>query len=209
MQTNELDKQRIRGLIIKGFGKEEIVKITNLDEKTIEEVITSLSSDKPDISKSSVDLYSELQKDLAKLVMLETGKEKRDAGTILNAIKLQAELQDKKLHLQSNRPMISEKISKQYITTRDKEILEEYNNSKDFDAVAKKFNISKSSVNQAVDRATLELPEDLQDISPSIISETRGVDKETRIKILRDCKNLKLNRTEIRDMVTKIKNNTR
>ena len=209
MVTNELDRQRIKGLIIKGFGKEEIVKITGLEESSIEEVITSLSSDKLDISKSSVDLYSELQKDLAKLVMLETGKEKRDAGTILNAIKLQAELQEKKLQLLSNRGISTEKISKQYITDRDKEILKEYNISKDFDAVAKKFGISKSSVNQAIDRTGLELPEDLQDVSPSIISETRGLDKETRIKIIRDFKNLKMNRAEIRNMVNKIKNDTR
>jgi len=209
MKTNELDKQRIRGLIIKGFGKEEIIKITSLKEGSIQEVIESMASDTPDISKNSVDLYSELQKDLAKLVMLETGKEKRDAGTILSAIKLQAELQDKKLQLQSNRGIITDKISKRYITERDKEILKEYNINKDFDAVAKKFGIGKSSVSHAIDRATLEIPEDIQDVSPSIISETRGLDKDTRIKMIRDYKKKKMNRKEIRNMVTKIKNKIR
>ena len=220
IKHSELDKQRVRGLIIKGFGKEEIHKITKLDDDLIDQVISDMSSGEGDLSKNSIDLYSELQKDLAKLVMLESGTSKdggkRDAGTILNAIKLQAELQEKKIQLQAmgnrnGKTLSLEKISKGYISDRDKEILDHRRLGLGFDELAKKFGMSKSSINQAIDRASLELPQDLQqeEISPSLISETRGLDKDTRIKIIRDALAQGLDRMQIRNMVNKIKNETR
>ena len=208
-ENNELDKQRIRGLIIKGFGKEEIAKITKLDSKLIDEVINSCIADRGDTTKSAVDLYSELQKDLAKLVMLETNKDKRDAGTILNAIKLQAELQEKKLQLQSKGVSSIEKISKSYIKKRDDDILKAKNDGVSFEDLAKKFDMSKSSINQAIDRASLELPDDLAEVNPSLISETRGLDKETRIDIIRKAVEQGLDRSQVRAMVNILKNETR
>ena len=83
------------------------------------------------------------------------------------------------------------------------------NEGKDMDQIAKELGISKSSVNQALDRAELSLPDDLKEANPSIISETRGLDKSIRIKIIRDAVQSDLNRTKVRDIVNKIKNETR
>ena len=208
-ENNELDKQRIRGLIIKGFGKEEIEKITKLQSTLIDEVTNGCIADRVDVTKSAVDLYSELQKDLAKLVMLETNKDKRDAGTILNAIKLQAELQEKKLQLQSKGVSSMEKISKNYIKKRDEEILEAKTNGATIEELIKTFDMSKSSINQSIDRASLELPDDLSEVNPSLISETRGLPKETRITIIRKALEEGLDRTQVRAMTNILKNETR
>jgi len=207
-ENNELDKQRIKGLIIKGFGKEEINKITNLDIKLIDEVTNGCIVDRGDTTKSAVDLYSELQKDLAKLVMLETNKDKRDAGVILNAIKLQAELQEKKLNLSKGSSSIPH-ISKNYIKKRDDEILEAKNSGATIEELTKTFDMSKSSINQALDRAQLELPDDLSDANPSLISETRGLPKEARITIIRKALKEGLDRSQIRAMSNTLKNETR
>jgi len=207
-KNNELDKQRIRGLIIKGFGKEEIEKITSLSSVLIDEVTNGCIADRGDVTKSAVDLYSELQKDLAKLVMLETNKDKRDAGTILNAIKLQAELQEKKLQLSKGLSSV-EKISKSYITRRDNDILEAKKNGATIEELTKTFDMSKSSINQALDRAQLELPDDLSEANPSLISETRGLPKETRITIIRKALDEGLDRTQVRAMSNILKNETR
>jgi len=208
-KNNELDKQRIKGLIIKGFGKEEIEKITKLNSVLIDEVTNGCIADRGDITKSAVNLYSELQKDLAKLVMLETNnKDKRDAGTILNAIKLQAELQEKKLQL-SKRVSSVAKISKNYIKKRDNDILEAKNNGVTVEELIKTFDMSKSSINQAIDRASLELPDELSEANPSLISETRGLPKETRITIIRKALDEGLDRTQVRSMSNILKNETR
>jgi len=206
--NNELDKQRIKGLIIKGFGREEIAKITKLRTTLIDEVTTGCMADRGDTTKSAVALYSELQKDLAKLVMLETNKEKRDASTILNAIKLQAELQEKKLQLSKGISVIP-KISKNYIKERDNDILEARNNGAPIDELTKTFEMSKSSINQAIDRASLKLPEELSEANPSLISETRGLSKKTRITIIRKALEEGLDRTQVRAMSNTFKNETR
>ena len=207
-ETNTLDQSRIRSLLIKGFTIDEVQKITKLSIVEIKEVAKSLNSN--DINESSIDLYSELQRDLSKLVLLETQeKEKRDTNAILSAIKLQAELQEKKIQLDSilkGKSFNTEKVSHDYILTRDKEILEMEKSGKNFKEIAKELGMSPSSVNQALDRAKFILPDDLLGINPSLITETRGLGEPLRIEILRKAKEDKMNRSQIRNWVNKLKN---
>jgi hypothetical protein len=213
-KINPLNAQKIKSLLIKGFSQEEIRSLTKIDEKEIKEVVETL--DLSDLSQNSNELYGELQKDLAKLVFIETNAAaqpggKRDSATILNAIKLQAELQEKKLSLKgmTNKLANTESISKDYIHNRDKEISEEYQKSKDYKQVADKFKIGVTSVIHAIDRAELDLPEDLKGLSPSIITESKGLPNDKRIELLREVKEKNLSRTQVRAILTKYKNNTR
>jgi DNA-binding transcriptional MerR regulator len=205
---------KIRSLLVKGFSVEEICTLTKIDEKEVHEVVKDF--DLNDLSQNSNELYSELQKDLAKLVFIETNAAaqpggKRDSTTILNAIKLQAELQEKKLSLKgiTNRLASTENISKDYIYSRDKEIQAEYNKSKDYKQVADHFKIGVTSVIHAIDRAELDLPVELQCLSPSIITESKGMPKDERIKLLQEVKEKGLSRTQVRAILTKYKNGTR
>lgn len=192
-------KTKIQELFIKGFGKEEISKLLKIKEEEIEIDIDQ------DITKNSELLYSALQKDLSKLVLTEMNRESRDTSVILNAIKLQADLQEKKLGLKR---VTDVRISKNYIYDRDEEIINLKKTMTD-EEIAEKFNIGVLSVRQAIDRNSLNLPDQLKTLSPTIISETKGLDKETRIKILNDAYNNNLKRKEIRDLVNKIKNKIR
>lgn len=209
-----LEAQKIKALLVKGFSEEEIFSLTKIDADTIKEVVANI--DLSDLSQNSNELYSELQKDLAKLVFIETNAAakpggKRDSATILNAIKLQAELQEKKLTLKgiSNKLANAESISKDYIHNRDKEISEEYKKVKDYKKVAEKFKIGITSVIHAIDRAELDLPEDLKGLSPSIITESKGLPNDKRIKLLREVRDKNLSRTQVRSILTKYKNETR
>lgn len=209
-----VNAQKIKGLLIKGFSSNEIHNLTKIDDKEISEVVAKLNLN--DLSQNSNELYTELQKDLAKLVFIETNAAaqpggKRDSSTILNAIKLQAELQEKKLSLKgiSNKLANTESISKDYIYNRDKEILEAYNKMKDYNQVANHFKIGVTSVIHAVDRAQLDLPEDLRCLSPSIITESKGLPINKRLELLREVKEKGLSRTQVRSILTKYKNNTR
>ena len=125
-QTNTLDQSRIRSLLIKGFTIDEVKKMTKLDDKQIKSIAETVQGS--DINQGSIDLYTELQRDLSKLVLLENQDgDKRDTNAILSAIKLQAELQEKKIQLDSKmkgRDFNAEKASSGYINTRDKEVLE-------------------------------------------------------------------------------------
>jgi DNA-binding CsgD family transcriptional regulator len=189
---------KIKELAIKGFSKEEIAKMLKikLEEINIEE---------KDITSNSEELYSALQKDLSKLVLTEMTKENRDTQVILNSIKLQAELQEKKLSL---RKVTDVKISKSYIYDRDDEIVNLKKTMTDKE-IAEKLNIGVLSVKQAIDRNSLNLPDELKTLSPTIISETKGLKKEVRLKVLKDAYENNLKRKEIRDIVNKIKNKTR
>lgn len=215
VETNTLDKSRIRSLLIKGFTIEEVQKMTKLGEKQIKLIAETVQGS--DINQGSIDLYTELQRDLSKLVLLETKESlqegaKRDTNAILNAIKLQAELQEKKIQLNSTMQGTSfspSKVSKDYINTRDKEILEMEQGGMDYKKIAQITGMSESSVNQALDRAKLSLPDDLIGINPSIITETRGLATDVRIEILRKAKKDKLNRTQVRALANQLKNETR
>lgn len=191
---------------MKGFGKEEIAKIMSLKEEDIDEAIKTI--DMPtDITSSSVELYSEMQKDLSKLILTEMNKENRDSNVILNAIKLQSQLQEQKLGL--SRRVNVEKINKGYIYERDGEIAKMKFSGMREDEIAKKLNIGVLSVKQALDRYNLELPDHLKTLSPSIISETISLDNKTRLKLLERAYNEKMSREDIRKLVVEIKNEAR
>jgi hypothetical protein len=195
----EIDNTKVNELAIKGFNKKEIAKMLKIDEEDIELDVNT------DINENSDLLYSALQKDLSKLVLTEMNKDSRDTTVILNAIKLQAELQEKKLTL---RKMGSIRISKSYIYDRDEEIAELKKTLNDVE-IAKRLNIGVLSVKQAIDRNSLNLPDELKTLSPTIISETKGLKKEIRLKILQDAYTNNLKRKDVREIANKIKNQTR
>lgn len=200
-----MDKEtetKVKSLMLRGFSKDEIAKTFKIDIIEINKL-----PEVTDLKINSESLYTDLQKDLAKLVYTEINKENRDNNVILNSIKLQAELQEKKLVLARNIP--ETKVNKDYIYTRDKEIFQDLQDGLSQEEVAKKFNISKLSIKLAIDRYGLNLPEELQTLNPSIISETIGLDKNTRLKLLREAYNNNYTRKTIRNMVNKIKNKQR
>lgn len=196
------NREKIKSLLIKGFSKKEVAKILKIKEEDIKE------NKNEDINQESIELYSELQKDLAKLSLSELSKENRDVGSILNAIKLQAELQEKKLILTKNLLTLG-KINKSYIYDRDEDISKMAEKGVDYIEIAKKYNISVLSVKQAIDRINLKLPEELKELNPTIISETKGLDKKMRLNILEDAYKNKLTRKEVRNIVIKLKNESR
>ena len=195
-------EEQIKSLILKGFNEQEIGKML---PKVKKEEIKEILKNKPqDLIQTSTNLYSALQKDLSLLVLKEMKKENRDSAVILNAIRLQADLQEKKLTL--NRNIKNTKINKSYIYERDEEIAKL---NLPIEEIAKQFNISALSVRQSIDRYNLNLPEKLKELSPTIISETIGLDKSTRLKILEDAYTNNLKRKEIREVVNKLKNEAR
>ena len=202
-----LIKNKIKSLILKGFGKEEICKLIGIDEKLIDGYLEEIKiSD--DININSVEYYSELQKDLSKLVFTEMNKETRDNAIILNAIKLQSNLQEKKLFL--GRRSGEVKVSKDYIYERDKEV--DKLNKLDYteEKIAKELDMHILSVKQAIDRNTLEIPEEWKyKMSPSVITETKGLDKKRRMEILERAYNENLKRDDVRKIVNELKNEGR
>ncbi len=199
---DELVKEQVKSLILKGFSEQEIGKMLPKVKK--EEIKEILKNKSEDLTQTSTELYSALQKDLSLLVLKEMKKDNRDSAVILNSIKLQAELQEKKLVLNRNIP--NTKINKSYIYERDEEIAK---SKLPAEEIAEKFNISVLSVRQAIDRYNLNLPDKLKELSPTIISETIGLDKKTRLKILEDVYKNNLKRNEVREMVNKLKNEVR
>lgn len=201
-----LINNKIKSLSLKGFSKEEIVRLLDATDKQVNDgmLLNKLSDD---ININSVEYYSELQKDLSKLVMTELSKETRDSNVVLNAIKLQAGLQEKKFLL--GRKSGDSKISKDYIFERDVEIVKCVEEGMSEEKICKKFNIGAITIAQAIDRTSLNLPEELKELSPSVISETKGLGKERRLKLLQHAYDEKLNRTQIRKIVNEIKNEER
>ena len=194
---NEVKKAQITALSLKGFTKDEISKLLEINVKDIPDR-------KKDIVQDSNDLYGELQKDLAKLVLKEMSNPNRDSSVVLSSIKLQAELQEKKLAL--TRRITPEKISKGYIHDRDKEIKKMKDEKVSEEEIAKKFKISRASINQSLDRVNLNLPDELLEVSPSIISETIGLGDKTRLDIIRQAYNQNLTRGKVREIVKGLKN---
>jgi len=204
-------KTKIKSLILKGFTKEEIKSLLNQkDDKLIDKCFQESAN--THIDDSSIELYSELQKDLSKLVLTEMqNKEKRDPNVILNAVKLQAELQEKKLGLSKSSVRLKldpSRVSKNFIYERDDEIAELKKQGIPDKEIASKFNISEISILWAMDRVNLNLPEHLKQLSPSLINETRGLNKEERLKILEDAYKNQMTKMQVRELVTNIKNKT-
>lgn len=198
----EDEKLKAKSLLLKGFKKEDVAKILKVNKEELDTVDYS----EEDLVKNSIDLYSELQKELSKLLIVEMSKEKKNSDIILNSIKLQAELQEKKLALNKN--IKQSKISKDYIYDRDEEIFK-LSKKLTNQQIADKLKISELSVKQALDRYNLDLSEELKSLSPTIISETIGLDKNTRLRILNDAYENKYTRKDVREIVNKIKNETR
>jgi len=211
-KLNPIDKGRIRSLALKGFTDDGISKITNFDLTKVKKETKNINTE--DLYGNSQEFYSELQKDLSKLVLTEMnskddkGNSKRDANVILNAIKLQAELQEKKLSLKNIKPTVS-KISKDFLVNRDNEIYDLFQKGMVLDNIATKMNLSPLGVKDAIDRVKLNLPEELRALPPSIISETRGLPREKRIEILEQAKNNNMTRAQIRELMINIKNSLR
>ncbi|MCK9370050.1 hypothetical protein M0R04_09115 [Candidatus Dojkabacteria bacterium] len=206
-------KNQIESLILKGFNKEEIKSLLKItDDKLINKCIKD--SINANIDDNSIKLYSELQKDLSKLVFTEMqGKEKRDPNVILNAVKLQAELQEKKLVLNKNSIKVKgsfnpSKISKDYIYERDAEIVKLKEQGIPNKDIADKFSISEMSILWATDRHSLNLPEHLKTLSPSIVTETKGLSRDERIRLLQKAYDDKLTKMNVRELVNSIKNNS-
>jgi len=206
---DELTKGKIKGLLLKSFSKEEIANLLQLPITDVE--LISNEFDNAPLQENSAELYNELQKDLSKLVLTEMNKQDRDSNVILNSIKLQVEIQEKKLGLLNRSKSDPSKISKDYIYERDEKMNELLKNGKTVADIAKEFNISSLSVEQAIDRCTLELPDELKTLSPTIIAETffTGVDRQTRLRILWDAYNNRLTRKQVREIMVKLKGDIR
>jgi predicted DNA-binding protein YlxM (UPF0122 family) len=208
---DETTKGKVKGLLLKSFGCEEIANLLQIPKADVEAVSREIVG--CSLQENSAELYSELQKDLSKLVLTEINKQDRDSGVVLNAIRLQVEIQEKKLGLLSKRGTAGDpsKISKDYIYERDEKMNDMLKKGKSKEEIAKEFQVSGLSVEQAIDRCQLNLPSELRTLSPSIIAETyfAGIDKQTRLRVLWDAYNNNLTRKQVRDMMTKIKNDVR
>jgi len=208
---DDLIKGKVKGLLLKSFSSDEIASILQIQKEDVEVISKELI--KGGLSENSNDLYNELQKDLSKLVLTEMNKEGRDSGVVLNAIRLQVEIQEKKLGLMNKTRMGTspEKISKDYIYERDEKMNEQFKKGKKIPEIAKEFGVSNLSVEQAIDRQSLDLPDELKTLSPTIIAETHftGIDKATRLKVLQDAYNNNLTRKQVRDMMVSIKGEIR
>ena len=208
---DDLIKGKVKGLLLKSFSSDEIASILQIQKEDVEVISKELI--KGGLSENSNDLYNELQKDLSKLVLTEMNKEGRDSGVVLNAIRLQVEIQEKKLGLMNKTRMGTspEKISKDYIYERDEKMNEQFKKGKKIPEIAKEFGVSNLSVEQAIDRQSLDLPDELKTLSPTIIAETHftGIDKATRLKVLQEAYKNNLTRKQVRDMMVSIKGEIR
>jgi len=209
VELDELTKGKIKGLLLKSFNKEEIASLLQVPIADVEKL--SKEFIKMPLQENSAELYSELQKDLSKLVLTEINREGRDSGVVLNAIRLQVEIQEKKLGLLNNKRIDPSKISKDYIYERDEKMNELYKNGKKIADIATEFKVSNLSVEQAIDRCSLELPDELKTLSPTIIAETQfsGIDRAIRLKVLRNAYDNHLTRKQVREIMVTIKGEIR
>lgn len=195
----EYEETKVKSLLLRGFTKEEICKLLSVKIDDLKDIKID-----DDINKSSSALFTDLQKDLAKLVykQMDTG----DGTLVLNAIKLQAELQDKKLAL-SKSFSTATKVSRSLIKDRDKEIEELINKGISKKDVATKFNISETIIDRAIDRCSLNLPDDMwEGLEATTISETAGLDRALRLKVLEEAFKNNYSKRKVREVVTQIKN---
>ena len=196
---------KVRGLLLRGFSKDEISKLLDVPITDIENI--NLDGD---IQTNSAALYTDLQKDLSKLVLKEMQKNETDGNIILNSIKLQAELQDKKVMLSKGVMMSSSKISRSYIKDRDKEIEKLFKDGITKSDIAQKLGISPIMIDRALDRCKLNLSDELwEGIDASVIDETVGLDDVIRVKVLDEAFKNKYTKRKVREIVTQIKNETR
>ena len=225
-KQNSPQADKIKSLIIKGFSNDEIVKLLKVESKDVDEARSQLRQpdsvqDNASMIQDSINLYSEMQKDIAKQIMLENQKEllQRDSNVILGLIKLQTELQQKKLDLLVQKqpkfnelvPFIERKqLMKDSVLERDKDMAKMAANGSRIKDIAKKMETSETTVKQAIDRVDLIdtglSPAIASAVGASVISETRGLDKLTRINLIRHAAENKLSKNEVRDIVTRQKN---
>jgi len=201
-------KTKIKSLLLQNFTDDEVARFLKIDKKDISIVAEELSG-KP-MQENSTEYYNELQKSLSKLVMTEMNKEGRDSNVVLNSIKLQADIQEKKLTL--NRAIKgNERVSKDYIYERDEKMYELFKQGSSEGDIALKFSVSTLTVKNAIDRCSLNLPAELKTLSPTIIAETfiTGIDKDQRMKLLWNAYNNSLTRAQVRAQVNEIKNEVR
>jgi len=201
-------KTKIKGLLLQNFSNDEVAKILNINQDDISSVAGELAL--MPMTENSTEYYKELQKELSKLVLTELNKSDRDSNVILNAIKLQTEIQEKRLAL--NKVIKgNEKISKDYIYERDEKMYEMYKQGSSISEIALKFSVGNLTVKDAIDRCNLELPDELKTLNPTIIAETyiNGIDKEARMKLLWNAYYNNLTRAQIRKQVNEIKNEAR
>jgi len=201
-------KTKIKSLLLQNFTDDEVARFLKIDKKDILIVAEELNS--MPIQENSTEYYNELQKSLSKLVMTEMNKEGRDSNVVLNSIKLQADIQEKKLTL--NRAIKgNERVSKDYIYERDEKMYELFKQGSSEGDIALKFGVSVLTVKNAIDRCSLNLPVELKTLSPTIIAETfiTGIDKDQRMKLLWNAYNNSLTRAQVRAQVNEIKNEVR
>ena len=201
-------KTKIKSLLLQNFTDDEVARLLKIDKKDVSIVAEELNS--MPIQENSTEYYNELQKSLSKLVMTEMNKEGRDSNVVLNSIKLQADIQEKKLIL--NKAIKgNERVSKDYIYERDEKMYELFKQGSSEGDIALKFSVSTLTVKSAIDRCSLNLPAELKTLSPTIIAETfiTGMDKDQRMKLLWNAYNNSLTRAQVRAQVNEIKNEAR
>jgi len=201
-------KTKIKSLLLQNFTDDEVARLLKIDKKDVSIVAEELSN--MPMQENSTEYYNELQKSLSKLVMTEMNKEGRDSNVVLNSIKLQADIQEKKLTLNKAIKSI-EKVSKDYIYERDEKMYELFKQGSSEADIALKFSVSTLTVKSAIDRCSLNLPAELKTLSPTIIAETfiTGMDKDQRMKLLWNAYNNSLTRAQVRAQVNEIKNEAR
>jgi hypothetical protein len=199
-------RTKIKELFLKNFNEGEIKSILKVTDEEIKSVIDDMSS--LSVQENSIEFYKELQKELSKLVLTEMNKSNRDSSVILNAIKLQADIQEKKISLNKGGVNVN-KVSKDYIYERDEEIKKMFDSGTALNEISKQCGINILSVKNALDRVNLNLSEELKSLTPSIISETKGFDRDMRLNILQEAYDSKMTRDEVRELVNKLKNKTR
>jgi len=205
---DNVTKTKIKSLLIQNFTNEEVATILKVDKEDIGNVAEELIN--MPISENSAEYYKELQKELSKLVLTEINKPNRDSNVVLNAIKLQADIQEKKLTLNKTFKA-NVKISKDYIYERDEKMFELFKQGMPKPEIAEKFGVGNLTVENAIDRCSLNLPDELKSLSPTIIAETfiTGIDKEARMKILWNAYNNNLTRAQVRTQLNELKNEIR
>jgi hypothetical protein len=76
--------------------------------------------------------------------------------------------------------------------------------------IAKELEMHILSVKQSLDRNLLNLPEEWKEkLSPSVITETKGIDNKRRMEILQQAYDENLKRNDVRKMVNEMKNEGR
>lgn len=192
---------KVKGLLLRGFTMEEVSKLLDIPIEDMQEIKLDA-----DVNVNSSALFTDLQKDLAKLVLKEMQKTDGDGNLILNSIRLQAELQDKKVMLNKSM-MPTTKLSRSFIKDRDKEIEKMYKTGIEKEDIAKQLGISAIIVERALDRCSLGLSDELwEGLDATVITETAGLDNSIRLKILEEAYKNNYSKRKIRELVVQIKN---